>query len=243
MTHRNEPPELVAVNPSWDVDPSGPSTTPPPRTAGPDVAIADEGRAIKTAATRHTASHRRTPAIATRPPFVGGAAEVPRAGPASLPYPRGRRQPLGLLARVTSRWGQARYCAGRCAPSTEFRLSVVHALRDSSLASGERLIRLTVPETGRYAGSSRRFLRMSPKRAALRPVLRGLVAGLRGLRRCVTAGPRHERRRTRMPRAPFLAAVRRVPWAQPVMHVRGLRTRLYRVGPHHLLEAWLVGAP
>jgi len=122
MTHRNEPPELVAVNPSWDVDPSGPSTTPPPRTAGPDVAIADEGRAIKTAATRHTASQRRTPAIATRPPFVGGAAEVPRAGPASLPYPRGRRQPLGLSARVTSRWGQARYCAGRCVPSTTFRL-------------------------------------------------------------------------------------------------------------------------
>jgi len=138
MTHRNEPPELVAVNPSWDVDPSGPSTTPPPRTAGPDVATADEGRAIKAAATRHTASQRITPANATRPPFVGGAAEVPWAGPHSLPYPRGRRQLPGLLARVTSRWVRPDTATGRCAPSTEFRLSVVHRQRDFPACSRMR---------------------------------------------------------------------------------------------------------
>jgi len=35
ITHRNSPPEAVALNPSCDVVPSGPSTTPPPLTRAP----------------------------------------------------------------------------------------------------------------------------------------------------------------------------------------------------------------
>src|SRR5882672_3238036 len=80
MTHRNEPPELVAVNPSWEVIPSGPSTTPPPRTAGPDEATVDGASATRAADTRNGASQRRMRATAIRPPLVGGVAEGPRAG-------------------------------------------------------------------------------------------------------------------------------------------------------------------
>src|SRR5436190_4295203 len=84
ITHRNEPPELVAVNPSWDVVPKGPSTTPPPRTAGPDEATA-EGASVVTAANSNTgAMQRRSRAAAIRPPAVGGVAMGPMAG--SWPY-------------------------------------------------------------------------------------------------------------------------------------------------------------
>src|SRR6266511_2490516 len=84
ITHRNEPPELVAVNPSWDVTPGSPPTTPPPRTAGPDEAATDGASATRVAETRRGASQRRTRVTAIRPPLVGGVAEVPRPG--RVPY-------------------------------------------------------------------------------------------------------------------------------------------------------------
>src|SRR2546422_2034475 len=80
ITHRNEPPELVAVNPSWDVIPGSPSTTPPPRTAGPDEASTDGASAMRAADTRNGATQRRTRPAAIRPPSVGGVAEGPEAG-------------------------------------------------------------------------------------------------------------------------------------------------------------------
>src|SRR5438445_8923281 len=80
ITHRNEPPELVAVNPSWDVIPGGPSTTPPPRTADPDEASTDGASAMRAADTRNGATQRRPRAAAIDPPSVGGVAEGPRAG-------------------------------------------------------------------------------------------------------------------------------------------------------------------
>src|SRR6266487_7107960 len=84
MTHRNEPPELVAVNPSWDVVPSGPSTTPPPRTAGSDEAAADGTSVISAAISNPGAMKRRSRAAAIRPPGVGGVAEG--LWPGGVPY-------------------------------------------------------------------------------------------------------------------------------------------------------------
>src|SRR6266511_2543685 len=84
ITHRNEPPALVAVNPSWEVAPSGPSTTPPPRTAGPDEAAADGASAMRVAETSRGASQRRARVAAIRPPVVGGVAEGQGRG--RVPY-------------------------------------------------------------------------------------------------------------------------------------------------------------
>src|SRR2546428_7167423 len=85
MTHRNEPPELVAVNPSWDVIPSGPSTMPPPRTAGPDEAATDGASVIEAAMSNTGAMQRRSRANAIRPPGVGGAADGPMPGSWAVP--------------------------------------------------------------------------------------------------------------------------------------------------------------
>src|SRR6266540_2488086 len=101
ITHRNEPPELVAVNPSWDVAPRGPSTTPPPRTAGPDEAAADGASAIRVPETRMGASQRRARAAVIWPPLVGGVAG-PRPGRVPV-LPAARRLELGRSAHVTSR--------------------------------------------------------------------------------------------------------------------------------------------
>src|SRR5437773_3034963 len=84
MTQRNEPPELVAVNPSWDVVPKGPATMPPPRTAEPGEAAADGTRVIRAAITSTGAMQRRSRASAIRPPDDGGVAVRPMAG--SRPY-------------------------------------------------------------------------------------------------------------------------------------------------------------
>src|SRR6266850_1644115 len=75
MTHRNDPPELVAVNPSWDVTLKGPLTTPPPRTAGPDEAATAGATVIKAAVSKTGAAKRRIRVAAIRPPGVGGVAK------------------------------------------------------------------------------------------------------------------------------------------------------------------------
>src|SRR5205809_7634831 len=72
MTHRNEPPELVAVNPSWEVVPGGPSTTPPPRTAVPDEASADGASETSAADSRSATGQRTTLGAAIHPPHLGG---------------------------------------------------------------------------------------------------------------------------------------------------------------------------
>jgi hypothetical protein len=99
MTQRNEPPELVAVNPSWDVVPRVPSTTPPPRTAGPDDAAADGTSAMSTAPSR-SGARCRTRTAAIRPPVVGGVAEGHgRVGCRTPP----RQGALSVVVAVTSR--------------------------------------------------------------------------------------------------------------------------------------------
>ena len=85
MTHRNEPPELVAVNPSWEVVPGSPSTTPPPRTAGPDEAATDGAKVINAVMSKMGAKRRRTRATAIGASWVGGVAEGP-PWPADVPY-------------------------------------------------------------------------------------------------------------------------------------------------------------
>src|SRR6266852_6298754 len=100
ITQRNEPPELVAVNASWDVVPGGPSTTPPPRTAAPDDARAEGGRAIRAADRRNGEIQRRTRTAAIRPPFErrrgeglrpGKLAEIPAAAPQTRSVRRASR--------------------------------------------------------------------------------------------------------------------------------------------------------
>ena len=125
MTHRNEPPELVALKPSWEVVPSAPPTTPPPRTAAPDDATAEGGRAISAADTSNGKSQRKTRTAAIRPPFSSEAwrrgrrpaelAEIPAAGAIDTVCP----------ALVTSQCRLTRPCScARCIRSTEIRPSV-----------------------------------------------------------------------------------------------------------------------
>src|SRR5438309_10590893 len=74
MTHRNEPPALVAVNPSWEVVPGAPATTPPPRTAGPEEPAAEGASAISATPSKRGARNRPR-AAAIGPPDIGGVAK------------------------------------------------------------------------------------------------------------------------------------------------------------------------
>src|SRR2546426_10403657 len=84
MTHRNEPPALVAVNPSWDVVPGAPATTPPPRTAGPEEPAA-EGASAMSATPRKSGARYRPRAAAIGPPGIGGVADGQSRDGAELP--------------------------------------------------------------------------------------------------------------------------------------------------------------
>src|SRR5207244_10934786 len=100
MTHRNEPPALVAVNPSWDVVPGAPATTPPPRTAGPEEPAAEGASAISATPSKSGARNRLR-AAAIGPPVIGGVAKGQGRVGCRTPPRQGALS--AVLAHVTSR--------------------------------------------------------------------------------------------------------------------------------------------
>src|SRR2546422_7413384 len=84
ITQRNSPPDDDAVNPSCEVVPSAPSTTPPPLTLGPDAYATDCDARSKVTAKAATMTARvrncfmNTPLIQSRLPARGYS--TPRKG-------------------------------------------------------------------------------------------------------------------------------------------------------------------
>src|SRR5437867_9280351 len=77
ITQRNSPPDDDAVNPSCEVVPSAPSTTPPPLTLGPD-AYATDCDARSAAIAKAAAMTTRVPICFMNTPLI--QSRLPRAG-------------------------------------------------------------------------------------------------------------------------------------------------------------------
>src|SRR6266566_925148 len=150
ITHRNEPPEVVAVKPSWEVVPCAPSTTPPPRTAAPDAATIGDARVMSiTEASRSTPTARPASRIAIRPP-----SSRRRGGEGLAPW-------LAVQATANhQRLGSSRLDAAEA----WILLRSVTAVNRSRPARCERAPQIPYQDEGCDTGSLRTSLRLAPPR-------------------------------------------------------------------------------